>query len=115
MTKKEIIERMRAFGLKGVREETGHFFIKPELLAEFVEHEINAEREACANLCEENCAGWVYLNGKQGPCLTEFPKDAGGRHDGMAYADAIRERSNDQGKRAAESGSGLGAELGAGD
>jgi len=50
------------------------------------------EREECAKICEENCAGYSYGRDKQGPCLTEFPKESGGRHDGMTYADAIRAR-----------------------
>lgn len=52
------------------------------------------EREACAKLCEDNCAGYSYGRETQGPCLTEFPKGGGGRHDGMTYAAAIRARSN---------------------
>lgn len=49
-----------------------------------------AEREACAKLCEDNCAGYDYAQAEF--CLTEFPKECGGRHDGMTYAKAIRER-----------------------
>ena len=48
----EIIERMKGFGLKGVRDVSTHFFIKPDLLAEFVQSEILAEREACARVCD---------------------------------------------------------------
>ena len=49
-----------------------------------------AALEEAAQLCESQCAGISYANGNQGPCLTEFPKKCGGRHDGMTYADAIR-------------------------
>ena len=52
MNAKEVVERMKDFGLKGVRDGSVHFFIKPDLLAEFVQNEILAEREACAKLCE---------------------------------------------------------------
>lgn len=59
-----------------------------------LEHAINeailAEREACAELCEDNCAGYDYAQAEF--CLTEFPKECGGRHDGMTYAKAIRAR-----------------------
>ena len=61
-----------------------------------------AEREACARLCEDNCAGYSYGRDSQGPCLTEFPKEGGGRHDGMTYAAAIRMRSNSPLNRLAE-------------
>lgn len=49
-----------------------------------------AALEEAAQLCESQCAGISYANGNLGPCLTEFPKECGGRHDGMTYADAIR-------------------------
>ena len=51
--------------------------------------------EDAARFCESNCAGISYANGNQGPCLTEFPKECGGRHDGMTYAEAIRERAKE--------------------
>lgn len=63
-------------------------------LLEFARKLVEAEREACARLCEDNCAGYSYGRESQGPCLTEFPKEGGGRHDGMTYAAAIRMRSN---------------------
>ena len=49
----ELVKRMKAFGLKGVRDGSVHFFIKPELLAEFLEAEIRAEREACAKIARQ--------------------------------------------------------------
>ena len=53
MDAREIAQRMKDFGLKGVRDESAHFFISPGLLAEFVKSEIAAERVAaelrCAN------------------------------------------------------------------
>lgn len=49
-----------------------------------------AERERIAQLCENNCAGISYDRNNQGPCLTTFDKECGGRHDGMTYAAAIR-------------------------
>lgn len=44
MNAKEVVRRMKDFGLKGVRDGSAHFFIKPGLLAEFVQSEILAER-----------------------------------------------------------------------
>jgi len=52
MDAKEVVERMKEFGLKGVRDGSKHLFISPDLLAEFVQSEILAEREACAALCD---------------------------------------------------------------
>jgi len=63
---------------------------EPEYLYLFAEAIAAAERERCAKVCEENCAGYNYDRGNQGPCLTEFVKECGGRHDGMTYAAAIR-------------------------
>lgn len=78
----ELVKRMKAFGLKGVRNESAHFFIKPDLLAEFVKSEILAEREACAAECERMV---MYPGGRQ-----EAPA-----HNGVwEAARAIRMRSN---------------------
>lgn len=54
---KEVVRRMKDFGLKGVRDGSVRFFIKPDLLAEFVQSEILAEREACLKAIDEaaNC------------------------------------------------------------
>ena len=61
------------------------------LLAQAIWDAAQAEqREEDAKLCKENCAGYEYSRDRQGPCLTEFPKECGGRHDGMTYAAAIR-------------------------
>jgi hypothetical protein len=53
MDANEVVQRMKDFGLKGVRDGSAHLFIKPDLLAEFVQSEILAEREACAKVCED--------------------------------------------------------------
>ena len=66
MDTKEVAKRMKDFGLKGVRDGSAHLFIKPDLLAEFVQSEILAEREACAKALERvgaDVAG-EYLIGK---------------------------------------------------
>ena len=56
----------------------------------------NMTIERCAKLCEENCAGHSYGGGLNGPCLSAFSKESGGRHDGMTYAEAIRALKDDQ-------------------
>ncbi len=53
MTSDELIQRMKDFGIRGVRDASVHLFVKPELLAEDVMHEVEQEREACAKLFED--------------------------------------------------------------
>ena len=65
-----------------------------EFAVEVAKRVVLLEREACAQLCENNCAGYSYGRHTQGSCLTEFPKESGGRHDGVTYAEAIRNRTN---------------------
>lgn len=72
----------------------GRMHCTAQWLHDFAHSVAAFEREACAKLCEDNCAGYSYGRETQGPCLTEFPKEGGGRHDGMTYAAAIRMRSN---------------------
>ena len=47
MDAKEVVQRMKEFGLKGVRDGSAHLFISPDLLAEFVQSEIDAARKDC--------------------------------------------------------------------
>lgn len=58
MDAKEVVQRMKDFGLKGVRDGSVHLFISPDLLAEFMQSEIIAEREECAKVCEAHANGW---------------------------------------------------------
>lgn len=57
MDTKKVVKRMKDFGLKGVRDGSAHLFIKPDLLAEFVQIVILAEREECAKALERVGAG----------------------------------------------------------
>jgi hypothetical protein len=51
------------------------------------------EREACAKLCEENVVGLTRVEGISAAILYPFyDKESGGKHEGMTYAKAIRER-----------------------
>lgn len=71
------------------RENTPQFARIERFAKRIAEH----EREECAKLCEDNCAGYQYGNGPSKPVLSPFHKECGGRHDGMTYAIAIRSRS----------------------
>lgn len=58
MDAREIVQRMKDFGLKGVRDESAHFFISPDLLAEFVQSETERLR-ASLERCLKEAEGWI--------------------------------------------------------
>lgn len=85
----EVVERLK-IPVRGHYDENG---CTPAEIVRLCNEIARIEREECAKLCEENCAGYSYGRNNQGPCLTEFPKESGGRHDGMTYAAAIRSKA----------------------
>jgi hypothetical protein len=65
----------------------------PPFIRRLVHDVILIEREACAKLCEENVVGLTRREGISAAILYPFyDKESGGKHEGMTYAKAIRER-----------------------
>ena len=95
MTDQEIIGIAREAGIHLV---TSHpmneYDIHHSELMAFARLIAKRQREIDAALCADNCAGYNYDRGSQGPCLSPFDKECGGRHHGMTYASAILEQED---------------------
>lgn len=92
MNREDIIRMAREAGAIFVDGTGAHpyYALYEDELVSFASLVAAAKQEECAKLCEDNFVGLNYSRIELGPCLTEFPKDGGDRHDGMTYAIAIR-------------------------